>query len=835
MNLRHSFYKRAASVLSALLLSLSSAMVVAQEPESRDITLPPITKGIKVDPGTSRKSYFQALGKANGFSVSFTSDLNDALKPTDSIEGDYSGDAESESGRYREMITLATAAPFYDLQILHLAELDETGQIMVTPKDGDFDLARNLLTSEETGADAKTIILPKKDFEKAKTTVAGMDGVHFFRGHPAIVKLIADVLAATKGGAPAKKPEDATPTLSTEVFFLKHAYADDITLELGETEKIVVSGVVSKLKKLVYFPGDEDEDLSRAHLFSDRGGISGRKDSVTVDDDNDKRAIRNVNEFNSQIEVPEKFESRDNRLVVTGPLEESSRPVGLSIDMVEGAIQRGSRSEIVEAFRGLRPADQDLLLQEVQTRLTENSDLRDKANMLYLQNDSTSSQKNGGNPDVATTSDAVDAKNAANSIRGDVEKVAQEKPLVLQNVKRAIYADEGRNAVVVFDFKGNIELYRRIIAELDRPQEMVEITVAMMDIDADASLDWQSNIFAAATGEFNDQAISGVGGFNGGFPNLTNAVETGTLASSLGTGAGLTASTLLVGSTYSIASRIKALETKGDARILSRPSVLTLDNAAAHFHDDLSFHVRVAGQEDSELFEVKAGTTVNVVPHIVSHPRVDKAGNELPEQESEKRIQLVVHICDGVDDFDKAVDGIPAVKSSVIRTQAIVGENQSLLIGGRYRHEEVRSEGRVPVVGRIPVVGLPFKNKAVSNRRFQRMFLISPRIIDPHQMHNTRTARALDVLTDGQPSSDDLSRFYHRHDSVVSEAGDGQHRADSHDLEVTPPLSGPLEVSTPDTTTEWQEENEAKILDGAKRPRPLSGIRNWLRSRKLDQ
>lgn len=374
----------------------------------------------------------------------------------------------------------------------------------------------------------------------------------------------------------------------------------------------------------------------------------------------------------------------------------------------------------------------------------------------------------------------------------------------LTDVRRTLFADRIQNAIVAVETPGNLLLIQKVIEELDRPIQLVEVSVAIVDINSDALFDWQSSLIGGGAGKINSQNISIIGGFgnnSGASQTLGQSFDNKSLVSDLTKAPGLSANTLITGASYSILSSIKALETKGDAQILSRPSVLTIQNAEAYFDDDLVFYIKVPGQEDSNLFKVVSGTQIRVVPHIIQEEDSKPGG-------ANSQIRLAVHIVDGKPS-EEEVDGVPVVSSSEMNTQAIIGENQSLLVAGRYRHEQGKFEGRVPVVGRIPVLGLPFKNKEVVDRKLQRMFLITPRIIDPHTFHTDPSIRAHDILNDGAMHLFDDNES--TDDGATQEAGEGtEHKASKGKM----PRLSIKRIETPASQHQWNTTNEALIENG---------------------
>ncbi|WP_244828237.1 type III secretion system outer membrane ring subunit SctC [Caballeronia sp. TF1N1] len=271
--------------------------------------------------------------------------------------------------------------------------------------------------------------------------------------------------------------------------------------------------------------------------------------------------------------------------------------------------------------------------------------------------------------------------------------------------RRNIVADPRTNSVVVYDVPAMMPAYEKAISMLDRPQDLVEISALVMDVSSDAARELGVRWGAGASSSRQSNTLGSVA------PALPGASSV-----ALGVDAGLTLTTLIGNSAHFLYEQIHALEKTGRARILSRPRVLTLNNAEAVLSSHNSIYVRVAGNQDANLFNVDTGLTLKVTP------TVEQGGGE------HSRILLSVQIEDGSFDGDASVDGIPRVNSNSIITQAIVGDGESLLIGG-YEYEHTQTSGsKVPILGDIPIIGTLFGDEQTSFDRTERLVLITPRL-----------------------------------------------------------------------------------------------------------
>ncbi|WP_157265942.1 type III secretion system outer membrane ring subunit SctC [Azohydromonas aeria] len=255
----------------------------------------------------------------------------------------------------------------------------------------------------------------------------------------------------------------------------------------------------------------------------------------------------------------------------------------------------------------------------------------------------------------------------------------------------SIEAEPRLNAVIVRDVSERLARYEQLIAALDVEPQSLEIEATIIDVNTDRLREL---------------------GINWRWNNAGNSASFGSLAA--GTlGRGLVASTVL-GSIGQFIARINALQAEGAARVVSSPQVVTLSNVEAVFDNTSTFFVRVAGREEVDLFNVSAGTSLRVTPHVF-------------RDQDQTRIKLLVNVEDG-SLTGRQVDQIPIVERSSINTQALIAEGESLLIGGMTREVSTSNVDKVPGLGDAPVVGNLFKNKATSVARVERMFLITPRL-----------------------------------------------------------------------------------------------------------
>ncbi|WP_257285030.1 type III secretion system outer membrane ring subunit SctC [Endozoicomonas sp. SESOKO1] len=316
--------------------------------------------------------------------------------------------------------------------------------------------------------------------------------------------------------------------------------------------------------------------------------------------------------------------------------------------------------------------------------------------------------KGGGVAQVARQGAPNPSVTPAESVSKSGEPVSQDdsassagEPLNAGAVAEEVYinADPRLNAIIVHDLESKMPMYEELVASLDKPTSQIEISVSIIDINTQdlqaLGVDWNNS------GSSSDTTFSFTPYPNAPSPNYTTIVS-----SALG----------------SFNANLQLLADEGRVKIVSRPSILTLDNIEAILDNSSTFYVSVASNEDSELFPVTSGTVVQVTPRIV-------------REEQGRRIHMSVNIQDGTGSqgTEDVGNKLPEVTNSSINTQAIISEQESLLIGGFYKEQDEEKLTKVPLLGDIPVLGHLFRAESTSKIKQVRLFLITPRIIGSTQ------------------------------------------------------------------------------------------------------
>ena len=162
---------------------------------------------------------------------------------------------------------------------------------------------------------------------------------------------------------------------------------------------------------------------------------------------------------------------------------------------------------------------------------------------------------------------------------------------------------------------------------------------------------------------------------------------------------------------------VYALEKKNQARIVSKPVLMTQENVPAIFDNNRTFYTKLIGERNSSLAHVTYGTMISVLPRFSVDGEIEMSLN-IEDGNEEK--QSVSGNGDSV---------LPEVGRTHISTVARVPQGKSLLIGGYTRDSRTKDVQKIPLLGDIPLLGGLFRYDNRNQSNVVRVFLIQPKEI----------------------------------------------------------------------------------------------------------
>jgi type IV pilus assembly protein PilQ len=291
-----------------------------------------------------------------------------------------------------------------------------------------------------------------------------------------------------------------------------------------------------------------------------------------------------------------------------------------------------------------------------------------------------------------------------------------------------VVADERTNALIVSDIPAVLPQIDRIIQQMDRKTQEVEIEARVVAATRSFARDIGTQLgFGWGNGT---TQVGGVPGTSGpGASPYTNTIATNPLYPTMGVGTGTIPLFSNLGSTgptsglgfstgtnnMRIDFALTMAESRGLLKVLSRPRVVTQNNIQAVVKQGVRVPIVTAAQLGGPptVTYVDAFLRLTVTPQITS----------------EGTIFLNVDVENTQPDFSESIQGNPTLITQQATTQVLVTDGGTVVIGGVIQSNNSLNIAQVPLLGDIPYLGNLFKHRTVSTSTQELIFFITPRII----------------------------------------------------------------------------------------------------------
>jgi subfamily B ATP-binding cassette protein MsbA len=179
--------------------------------------------------------------------------------------------------------------------------------------------------------------------------------------------------------------------------------------------------------------------------------------------------------------------------------------------------------------------------------------------------------------------------------------------------------------------------------------------------------------------------------------------------------------------------RLEALVRDGQAEILSRPSVLTLDNRQASIRVGEEVPVATSasglrgGDKISFDFEyIPIGILLNVRPRIAADSEeVSMQIDGIVSAEVPGEDLIILDQSDPPNQVARA----PRISTRRVQTYARIANNTPFIIGGLVSRDDTRTLNKVPLLGDLPLVGGLFRSEEINTSKREVIIVITPYVL----------------------------------------------------------------------------------------------------------
>jgi len=183
---------------------------------------------------------------------------------------------------------------------------------------------------------------------------------------------------------------------------------------------------------------------------------------------------------------------------------------------------------------------------------------------------------------------------------------------------------------------------------------------------------------------------------------------------------GLTVAANKLGSAFNTGLTLNYLKSNGVAKILDETTLITLENKKSNFLAGGKLLVETAttsseGVPVSSIEEFSYGLNLNILVSDIIN---------------DKYVKLNINTESSTLDKVNGVGDIPAVKEKSIKTDVIVENKSTIVLGGLINNTNSQDIEKIPFLGDIPIIGVLFRSQSFQQGDSELVFFITPTIVD---------------------------------------------------------------------------------------------------------
>ncbi|MGC1459433.1 MAG: type IV pilus secretin PilQ [Steroidobacteraceae bacterium] len=301
-----------------------------------------------------------------------------------------------------------------------------------------------------------------------------------------------------------------------------------------------------------------------------------------------------------------------------------------------------------------------------------------------------------------------------------------------------VSVDARTNTLLVQDTADRLEDVRRLVATLDIPVRQVRIEARLVIVNNDFQRELGAVLGFNGVNKNGNNGLVTTSGSSQGVDTivssaLTNLTTTGnTFPVTLPTGgaaptrynvnlpvsspAGSIALGIL-GSDYLLDLELSAAQTETRADIISSPSVITANQKQAKILQGTEIPYQQSASSGATSIEFKdAVLSLEVTPQITPDNRII-----LDVDVKKDTVGTIVVASGGVN--------VPSIDTQEITDQVIVGDGQTVVLGGILQTTHRVDETKVPYLGDVPILGNLFKTTTKTNDKDELLIFVTPKIV----------------------------------------------------------------------------------------------------------
>ena len=306
-----------------------------------------------------------------------------------------------------------------------------------------------------------------------------------------------------------------------------------------------------------------------------------------------------------------------------------------------------------------------------------------------------------------------------------------------------IQADASTNTLIITAPEAVYRNLRAVIEQLDVRRAQVYIESLIVEVSSNKASEFGVQWLGLSGDSNSSYRVGALQSFSSGSNNIVNlaaAAASGTATSSTAPAGFSLGIFRQVGGALGLGAIAHALETDGNANILSTPNMLTLDNELATIKVGKNVPI-ISGS-----FTTTSGTSTNPF-QTIDRKDVGLTLKVRPQISEGGTIKMAIyHETSSVDASTSTAAAGITTNIRVIENNVIADDGQIIVLGGLIEDTEGDSEERVRGLGSIPILGNLFKYKTRSRNKTNLMVFLRPVVVRSKEASSTLAMDRYDFM-----------------------------------------------------------------------------------------
>jgi general secretion pathway protein D len=310
---------------------------------------------------------------------------------------------------------------------------------------------------------------------------------------------------------------------------------------------------------------------------------------------------------------------------------------------------------------------------------------------------------------------------------------------------------------------------KRVINRLDIPRDQVYVEVVIMEVQISRGFDYSANIISPPS-------------MIGSMPNndlmnfITNPLSSsgGLIGFPLGPTTTINVPNGQPVTVSSVMGLIKLIQSTTNSNVLATPQIIALDNAEATFESSEKIPI----QTNTVIPNVGTQQSFTKEPVILSikiKPQINKVTNFVKLDVTAKHGDLGNNVPAAL------VGQTFSTLDRTAQTTVVVGDSDTIVLGGMIRDKTTDSVKKIPLLGDLPLLGWLFKAKSSSIQKSNLLIFMTPHIVRQYEKIRTILDKKLkerDDFIETTAGGEDLLRY--QRDAIIRSLPDIQELSKTH-------------------------------------------------------